>query len=79
MATRGYRDSGVGAEIAFGDGVIGVAARERVPIRIMHRDNDWGYGRAIRDAAVTGGLTDYVATRFRCPGWPNRAASSRCR
>ena len=68
VATRGYRDSGVGAEIAFGDGVIGVAARERVPIRIMHRDNDWGYGRAIRDAAVTGGLTDYVATEIPLPG-----------
>ncbi|MFN3496644.1 MAG: pyridoxamine 5'-phosphate oxidase family protein, partial [Hydrogenophaga sp.] len=35
LASRGYETSGVGSEIALGDGVIGVAARERTPVRIM--------------------------------------------
>ena len=69
VATRGYDASGIGSEIPFGDGVIGVAARERTPIRIMHRANEWGYGRAIRDSA--GGLGAAIATEIPLPGLPD--------
>src|SRR5690606_31479125 len=34
VASAGYAHSGVGSELALGDGVVGVAAREGVPIRI---------------------------------------------
>lgn len=44
VASRGYHSSGVGAEIAFGDGVIGVAAQHRVPIRINHMTMEYRYG-----------------------------------
>ncbi|WLI88401.1 GAF domain-containing protein [Massilia sp. R2A-15] len=54
LASRGYADSGVGSEIALGDGVIGVAARERTPIRISHMTSEYAYGRAIRDSAAGG-------------------------
>jgi adenylate cyclase len=49
VASRGYSATGVGSEIAFGDGVIGVAAAYRVPIRISHMTME--YGRAAPDGA----------------------------
>jgi GAF domain/Pyridoxamine 5'-phosphate oxidase len=52
VASRGYSATGVGSEIAFGDGVIGVAAAYRVPIRINHMTREYGYGRAARDGAA---------------------------
>jgi adenylate cyclase len=68
VATRGYATSGVGSEIAFGDGVIGVAAREHTPIRIMHATSEWGYGRAMRDSAASGGLGGAIGTEIPLPG-----------
>jgi len=52
VASRGYSSTGVGSEIAFGDGVIGVAAQYRVPIRINHMTMEYGYGRVARDGAA---------------------------
>jgi hypothetical protein len=52
VASRGYSATGLGSEIAFGDGVIGVAAQVRVPIRINHMTIEYGYGRTARDGAA---------------------------
>ena len=52
VASRGYSVTGVGSEIAFGDGVIGVAAQYRVPIRINHMTMEYAYGTALRDPAM---------------------------
>ncbi len=71
VASRGYEQSGVGSEIAFGEGVVGVAAREMTPIRIMHRAYEWGYGRAIRDSAAAGGMADMLETEIPVPGLPD--------
>ncbi len=54
VASRGYATSGVGSEIQVGDGVIGVAARERVPIRISHMTSEYAYGLAMREGAAPG-------------------------
>lgn len=48
VASLGYPHSGVGSEIALGAGVIGVAARERTPIRIGYMTSDYAYTRAQR-------------------------------
>ena len=50
VASRGYATSGVGSEIRLGQGVIGVAAQERTPVRICHMTNAALYSHAIRDS-----------------------------
>lgn len=48
VASRGYQRSGIGSEIQLGEGIIGVAARERTPIRITHMANEYLYSQAAR-------------------------------
>lgn len=52
------RGSGIGWEVAPGDGVIGVAARERVPIRITHMTTDVAYSMAMRQGTEAGPLRE---------------------
>jgi len=54
MASRGYGESGVGAEVSLGDGVIGTVARERRLIRLTNLEADLRYGRTIRREAAAG-------------------------
>ncbi|MDM0045753.1 GAF domain-containing protein [Variovorax dokdonensis] len=48
VASCGYASSGIGAEIEMGHGVIGVAARERTPVRISHMTHAASYSHAVR-------------------------------
>lgn len=50
VASCGYATSGVGSEIEMGHGVIGVAARERTPVRISHVTNAASYSHAVRSS-----------------------------
>jgi adenylate cyclase len=74
VASHGYSSSGVGSEVPLGAGVIGVAARERTPIRISHMTSEYAYGRAIRDAVLAGGQGAMLETEIPLPGLP-RAGS----
>ncbi len=55
VASRGYSITGVGSEIAYGDGVIGVAAQVRMPIRINHMTMEYRYGSVSREGTVGAG------------------------
>jgi len=48
VASCGYARSGVGSEIALGDGVIGVAAQEQTAVRVNHLTSAYRYSQAVR-------------------------------
>jgi GAF domain-containing protein len=48
VASLGYGDGGIGAEVAVGQGLIGTVAQERKILRLSDVDGDMRYGRAIR-------------------------------
>jgi len=66
VASLGYGRSGAGAEIALGEGVIGVAARLVTPIRINHATLEYTYGRTMREG-VAGHL---LGREIPMPGLP---------
>lgn len=68
VASRGYQSSGVGSEIALGDGVIGVAARERTPIRIGHMNSEYSYSRAIRENTASSEFAAALENEIPLPG-----------
>jgi adenylate cyclase len=70
VASRGYAESGVGAELRLGEGLIGTAAQARIPIRISHATSEFGYGRAMREDAESHGLTAGLEERIPFPGLP---------
>lgn len=70
VASRGYAASGVGAEVAEGDGVIGVAAAVGVPIRIDHALAGHAYVRAVRQQAAQAGLEADLDDAIPLPGLP---------
>jgi adenylate cyclase len=68
VASCGYDTSGAGAEILLGQGVIGVAARERCPIRISFTAADYSYSRAVRDSMAQGESATQLETTIPFAG-----------
>ena len=68
VASMGYEASGAGSEIALGEGVIGVAARERTPIRIGHMTSEYSYSRAVRHSAENSDWASALETAIPLPG-----------
>jgi adenylate cyclase len=48
VASRGYAESGVGSEVRMGEGIVGVAASARTPIRIGYAVQEYRYSHATR-------------------------------
>jgi adenylate cyclase len=71
MASRGYGDAGVGAEVASGDGLIGTVARERRVLRMSGIDQGLSYGRAVRREVLSTGGGAALAAEIPLPGLPD--------
>ena len=68
LASVGYETSGVGSEIALGQGVAGIAAREGVAIRVGHLSMWQTYSRAVRTRAQEFGIGAVAADEIPMPG-----------
>ncbi|MDH4190910.1 MAG: GAF domain-containing protein [Betaproteobacteria bacterium] len=73
-ATHGYAESGVGSEIALGEGIIGVAARERTPIRIGYTASEYLYSRSLRAELAKAAQGAELETEIPFPGLADSAS-----
>jgi adenylate cyclase len=71
VASRGYAQSGAGADIPLGQGVIGMAAAERCAIRIAFTIAEYSYGRAVRERTAQSELASQLETAIPFAGLAN--------
>lgn len=67
IASQGYGESGVGAEVVVGEGLIGTVAQQKKVLCINDVKRDLRYGRTIRSEVATCGAGD-VAPEIPLPG-----------
>jgi hypothetical protein len=70
IASRGYSENGVGAEARIGEGIIGVVAEAKKPIRISGLLRQMLYAHAVHRQAQEAGLCP-DNRRIPLPGLPN--------
>jgi GAF domain-containing protein len=69
IASRGYGESGIGAEVVPGEGLIGTVAVARRVLRLTSLEADLRYGRAIR--RETSNSLQALDTEIPLPGLPD--------
>jgi hypothetical protein len=69
IASRGYPEGGAGSEVGFGEGVIGMVAEARKPIRISGMLRQFLYADAVARQALASGLRP-GDRRIPLPGLP---------
>ena len=72
IASHGYGESGVGAEVPVGAGLIGMVAERRVPVRLSGVEALLRYGRAVRKGVEEDGGP--VRPEIPLPGLPHAEA-----
>lgn len=68
VASAGYAESGVGSEIAFGEGVIGIAAAACTPLRMTHMAQDYLYSEVVRAQFMAANPNLDLEQRIALPG-----------
>lgn len=68
IAARGYGESGIGAEVTVGEGVIGTVARERCILRVAGVGAELRYGKAIRTSIQRAGGGRALRPEIPLPG-----------
>lgn len=68
IATYGYGDAGIGAELRVGDGLIGAVARDRRILRVTGVGAELRYGRAVRSSVQRAGGARAVKPEIPLPG-----------
>jgi len=68
VSSRGYAESGAGAEVKIGEGLIGTVAQARRPLRMSGLLSEMAYGRAVRERARQTGSGEKLAKEIPLPG-----------
>lgn len=68
VASRGYAESGVGSEVRMGEGIVGVVASARTPIRIGYAVQEYRYSQAARQGFATSADGNSLETEIPFPG-----------
>jgi len=74
IASRGYGESGVGAEADVGTGLIGTVAATHKLLRVSGLGQELRYGRAIRERVRDQGGDSMLTPEIPLPGLPNAAS-----
>jgi hypothetical protein len=70
VASRGFPASGVGSEVVIGEGLIGVAAARRLPVRCTNFVREQTLSRAVRDTLAKTGDEARLDREIPLPGLP---------
>lgn len=68
VGSVGYARSGIGSEVALGDGVVGTCAASRTTIRISWMTQAYRYSQTIRDEVLSDGQGNQLSTQIPYPG-----------
>ena len=68
IASHGYGDAGIGAEVEIGEGLLGTVAQRRSLVRIAGVAGELRYGRAIRDRVSEVGERARLRAEIPLPG-----------
>lgn len=71
LASRGFPVSGVGSEVGIGEGLIGMAAERRLPVRCTNLGRERPLSRAVREELVCSGDQGILEREILLPGLPN--------
>ena len=74
IASHGYPENGVGSEVGFGGGLIGMVARARRALRLSAIDHSLRYARAVRERAEAVAGTEAVCREIPLPGLAGAAS-----